>query len=48
MKRIALFAYGIICYIIFLGTFIYTIGFISNLFVPKSIDSDPVAPLGQA
>lgn len=48
MKRIAAFAYGIICYVIFLGTFQYTIGFISNLVVPKSIDSVPVVPLGEA
>jgi len=48
MKRIAAFAYGIICYVIFLGTFNYTIGFIGNLMVPKSIDSMPSVPLGQA
>jgi protein-S-isoprenylcysteine O-methyltransferase Ste14 len=48
MKRIAAFAYGIICYVIFLGTFNYTIGFIGNLMVPKSIDSIPSVPLGQA
>jgi methanethiol S-methyltransferase len=48
MKRIVAFTYGIICYVIFLGTFNYTIGFISNFFVPKSIDSTPVSPLGQA
>jgi protein-S-isoprenylcysteine O-methyltransferase Ste14 len=48
MKRIAAFAYGLICYVIFLGTFQYTIGFVGNLVVPKSIDSAPVAPLGEA
>jgi protein-S-isoprenylcysteine O-methyltransferase Ste14 len=48
MNKIAAFAYGIICYVIFLGTFNYTIGFIGNIFVPKSIDSSPVGPLGQA
>jgi len=48
MKRIAAFFYGITCYVIFLATFLYIIGFIGNLFVPKSIDSTPVGPLGQA
>ena len=48
MKRIAIFAYGTFSYLVFLGTFLYLIGFIGNFGVPKTIDSEPLLPLGQA
>ena len=48
MKRLSVFVYGVGCYLLFLGTFVYAIGFIGNLLVPKSIDSGRHAALGQA
>jgi protein-S-isoprenylcysteine O-methyltransferase Ste14 len=48
MKRLTIFAYGIICYVVFLATFLYAIGFIDNLWVPKSMDASRQVPIATA
>ena len=47
-KRIAFFAYGTLSYLIFLGTFLYAIGFIGNFGVPTTLDGAARGPLAIA
>jgi protein-S-isoprenylcysteine O-methyltransferase Ste14 len=48
MQRVLVFIYGALTYVMFLGVFLYAIGFIGNFGVPKAIDSAPEVPFAQA
>jgi protein-S-isoprenylcysteine O-methyltransferase Ste14 len=44
MGRTFALAYGVASYLVFLASFVYAIGFVGNLLVPKSIDSGVGGP----
>lgn len=48
MARALAFLYGLVAYGLFLLTFLYAIGFVTGLVVPKSIDTGVEGPIGTA
>ncbi len=48
MRALLSLLYGIAVYMFFLATFIYAIGFVGDLWVPKAIDTGPAGSLAEA
>lgn len=48
MSRIAIFAYGVLSYLVFFAVFLYGIGFIGGFLTPTSLDAVPTSSLGHA
>ena len=48
IARMIAFLYGIIAYSVFFATFLYAIGFVAGLLVPKTIDSGAAGPAMEA
>lgn len=48
LRRVLYFAYGVTCYVIFLGTFLYTIAFVGAFAVPTRLDGPLQGSLAEA
>ena len=48
MNRYVAFAYGVFCYLLMFGSFLYLFGFLANVAVPKGVDDGLVVSAGLA
>jgi protein-S-isoprenylcysteine O-methyltransferase Ste14 len=48
MGRFIAFLYGLVSYVVFFASFLYAIGFVSGIGVPKTIDTGTLVPLTEA
>jgi protein-S-isoprenylcysteine O-methyltransferase Ste14 len=48
MDRKVAFFYGTLCYLLFLATFLYSVAFLGNFGLERTIDGAATVPFGQA
>lgn len=48
MSKVLAITYGVVSYVLFLASFVYAIGFVGDLVVPRSVDHAIKAPIGVA
>jgi protein-S-isoprenylcysteine O-methyltransferase Ste14 len=48
IRRVLVLGYGAVAYIVFLGSLLYTVGFLADTAVPKDIDDGTAGPAWQA
>ena len=48
MSRVGIFLYGVACYLVFFGVFLYAVGFIGGFITPTTLDGAPRRPFGEA
>jgi methanethiol S-methyltransferase len=48
LARVVALLYGLVAYLVFFATFLYAVGFVSGLMVPKSINTGTVVPTIEA
>jgi len=48
MRSVLSIVYALACYVLFLGTLSYAVGFVGNFIVPKALDTGPDGPLADA
>lgn len=48
MAKILALIYGLVSYLIFFFTFLYAIGFVTGLVVPKTINTGAIVPVAEA
>ena len=48
VRRLLLLTYGILCYVLFLATFLYAVGFVGGFLAPTRLDGPPQGSLAAA